>query len=168
MHVLEELSREQVEVSALAEKIRELCGDDDQAFCDTLAGASNVEEAASAVVRWITECETWAKANKDTAEIYTMRAKVLGDRKERGRTALLRFMDALGVRSLPLPEANLSIRQGTPSVAGEADVTKLPPRLVRITQAPDLAAIKAALQAGETVEGVTLSNGPPSLTIRRA
>lgn len=167
MHVIEELSREAQEVAALAEKLRDLCGDDERAFCDTLAGASNIEEAATAVVRWIAEQEAWSEANKSLAEIYTIRAKVLKDRKERGRTALIRFMDALGVRSLPLPEANLSIRAGTPSVVGEPDVTKLPAHLAVTTRRPDMAAIKAALQAGEDVPGCALSNGAPSLQIRR-
>lgn len=167
MHVLEELTREQTEVSALAAKIRELCGDDDETFCDTLAGASNIEEAARGVVRWIKEQEAWSEANAALARFYTLRAKVLADRKDRGRTALMRFMDALGLRSLPLPEANLSIRAGTPSVVGEPDLSKLPPELIRTTQAPDMAAIKAALQRGEEVEGVSLSNGPPVLNVRK-
>lgn len=168
MHVLEELSRETVEVRALAAKVRELCGDDDKAFVDTLAGASEIEEVARAVLRWIAEQGAWAQANKTLAEIYTLRAKVLSDRQSNGRTALLRFMDALGIKSLPLPEANLSIRTGTPSVVGEADVTALPPHLVRTTQAPDMAAIKAALEAKEEVPGYSLSNGAPSLQIRRS
>jgi len=168
MHVLAELSHEQAEIGALAAKIRELCGDDDQAFTDTLAGASNIEECARAVVRWIAEQEANAEANKTLATIYSLRAKVLTDRRNSGRTALLRFMDALGIRSLPLPEANLSIRNGTPSVVGDPDPTKLPDHLCRTTRAADMAAIKAALEKGEDVDGCTLSNGAPSLQIRRS
>lgn len=150
----------------LVDRLRTLCGEDEEAFLDTLDGETDTTDAARRVVRWLVEQDAQADAMKALAETYSARSKVFTDRKAGARNALFHFMEYLGVKAMPLPEATLSIRQGTISLAGEADPAELPDDLVRIKREPDKAAIKAALEAGRDVPGYVLSNGSPSLSVR--
>jgi len=163
---IQDMRDEVSSVASLAARIRDLCGDDDQAFLDTLEGHSDVTEAVRAVVRWLHEQQASAGSCKSLASTYSARGGMFEDRVERARTALLRTLDELGVRSMPLPEGTLSIVSGRVKVTGEPDVDALPDNLVRIKREADKAAIKAALEGGETVAGCALSNTPPSLMIR--
>lgn len=166
MSAVHDLQHHSREVAGLVAHLRDLCGDDDQAFLDTLEGETEAVDAARRVVRWINEQSANATACKELASVYGAREKAFADRIGRARAGLLNFMQEIGVRSLPLPEATLSIAAGRTSVAGEPDASSLPDELVRIKREPDKTAIKAALERGETVPGCTLSNSPPTLTIR--
>lgn len=166
MGALHELTETARETQALAVRIRELCGEDDTAFLDTLDGECDAVEAARRVVRWILEQGANADAVRGLAATYTARASVYDERISAAKVALVRYLDMLGVRSMPLPEATLSVRAGTPKLIGEPDPATLPDNLVRITRAPDKVAIKALIQAGTAVDGFTLSNGEPTLAVR--
>jgi len=155
-------------VSELAKAIRAAVGDDDQAFLDTLDGQVDAIDAARAVVRYIDECEANEAAMKDLAAKYTARAKVHADRIPAAKDALLRFMTTIEETTLRLPEATLSVKAGAPQLRGECDPGALPDSLVRIKREPDKTKIKAHLECGETIEGYSLSNGPPSLQVRRS
>ncbi|WP_332691679.1 siphovirus Gp157 family protein [Devosia sp.] len=166
MGALHELTETARETQALAVRIRELCGEDDTAFLDTLDGECDAVEAARRVVRWILEQGASADAVRGLAATYTARAGVYDERIAGAKLALLRYLDMLGVKSMPLPEATLSVRAGTPKLVGEPDPAFLPDKLVRITRAPDKVLIKQMLQQGEAVDGFTLSNGEPTLAVR--
>lgn len=164
-HVLREEARA---ASGLARRIRDLCGDDDQAFLDTLEGETDTLEAFRRVVRWTAEQEAQAAAMKDLANIYSLRAKVLTERSAQGRTAMMHGMMDLGEKTLRLPEATLSVAAGQPKLVGEIlNPDALPDDLVRVKREPNMAAIKAAVLAGAEIEGVSLSNAEPHLTVRR-
>lgn len=163
---LQDMRDEVSSVANLAARIRDLCGDDDQAFLDTLEGHSDVTEAVRAVVRWMHEQQAASSSCKSLAATYSARVAMFDDREARARTALLRTLDELGVRSMPLPEATLSIVAGRVKVMGEPDADKLPDNLVRTKREPDKAAIRAALESGALVDGCSLSNTPPTLMVR--
>ncbi len=163
---LTDLRHETHEVANLAARLRDLCGDDDTAFIDTLDGESDAVEAARRVVRWLHEQGAQSVACKGLAETYRARASVFDERTERARLALFHFLSEMGLKSMPLPEATLSIIAGRAKVEGEPDVDLLPDRLVRVKREPVKAAIKAALEAGEIVRGCSLSNNPPTLMVR--
>jgi hypothetical protein len=154
------------EVAGLAATIREACGDDDQAFVDTLDGETDVVEAARKVVRWLNEQAAQAQANEGLAAIYNARAKLFDGRVESARTALLQFMQETGAKTLPLPEATLTLAAGSRKVVGDLDPATLPDRFVRIKREADKTAIKQALEKGEFVPGASLSNATPTLQIR--
>lgn len=160
LHHLAQDSRE------LVERLRVICGDDDQAFLDTLDGEMDVTEAASRALRWLHEQQAQAEACKSLSDIYAARRKVFDGRVEGARTALFHFLQYLGVKSMPLPEGTLSIVAGREKVMGDPDADALPDTLVRIKREPDKTAIKAALEAGETVAGYTLSNGGQTLQVK--
>jgi hypothetical protein len=153
-------------IAELAREIREMCGDDEQAFVDTLDGETDTIEAARKVVRLLKETEANEAAAKSLATTYGARAKLFADRGDRMRGALLNFMQEIGVKTLPLPEATLSVGAGQRKVVGQCDPNDLPDELVRVKREADLAAIKLALENGDDVFGYSLSNATPRLTVR--
>lgn len=166
MNAFRELSDLQHDTRDLVGRLRTLCGDDEQAFLDSLDGEADTTDAARRVVRWMVEQDAQAQAMNGLAATYAARSKVFEARYDGARRALFHFMEYLGVRGLPLPEATLSIRAGTVSLSGESDPATLPDDLVRIRREADKTAIKKALEAGRVVEGYSLSNGGPSLSVR--
>lgn len=154
------------QIAELAATIRELCGDDDLAFADTLDGETDAVQAARGAVRMVHAMEATQDAAKALVSLYTARAASFGERGQRARDALAHFMGEIGEKTLVLPEGTVSLAAGGVSLAGDPDVASLPDDLVRITRAPDRAAIKAALQTGREVPGCALTNGKPQLRIR--
>lgn len=165
-HALADLQDLQFTTRDLVDRLRTLCGDDEESFLDTLDGEADTTEAARRVVRWMQEQTSQAEAMQNLGELYYARSKVFVSRSDGARRALFHFMEYLGVKSMALPEATLSVRQGQIGLAGEADADTLPDDLVRIKREPDKKAIRAALEAGREVPGYVLSNGAPSLSVR--
>lgn len=166
MNAVAQLRNEGREVRAFAARLREICGEDEQAFVDTLDGETEAVEAARRAVRWLNEQAAHEQAMKGLSETYGARAKLYAERQERTRAALLSFMQDLGSTTLPLPEATLTVTKGSATVVGEADADTLPNSLVRVKREPDRAAILAALKAGRGVLGFSLSNAAPRLQVR--
>lgn len=154
------------QIAALSAHIRALAGDDDEAWLDTLSGETDAVGAARAVVRQIIETDAQADALKTVAATYSERKKAMEARVDRLRGALLRFMLEIGEKTLPLPEATVSISAGQPSLIGDPDVDAIPQDYVRITKTPDRTLIRKALIDGFEVEGCALSNAEPRLTVR--
>jgi hypothetical protein len=153
-------------IQELARQIREMCGDDDQAFVDSLEGVSDTVDAARRVVRLLIETNAAEESMKGLSATYGARAKVHADRSERIRGALLNFLQEVGTKNLPLPEATLTVATGQPRLVGTPDIATLPLELTRTTREPSLTAIKAALVAGQKLPGLSLSNAMPVLKVR--
>jgi hypothetical protein len=165
---IQELRHQGREIAALAAHIRELVGDDDLAFIDTLEGATDAVEAASGTLRTIAAMDAMSAAAAALARRYAARAKDFSDRGDRGRNAFAQFLADIGETKLVLPEGTVSLTKGRASLVGDADPESLPDDLVRVKREPNRSAIKAALEAGRTVEGFSLSNSAPGLQIRPA
>jgi len=153
-------------IADLAHSIRELCGDDDLTFADTLDGECDAVEAARAAVRMVHAAEHQEDAATALARLYGDRAKAFGERGQRARDALAHFMAEIGEKTLQLPEGTVSLAAGSAQLTGDPDLASLPDDLVKVTRSPDRSAIKAALQVGRQVPGCSLTNGKPSLRIR--
>lgn len=166
MDALKSLRDLGAQIAPLAAAIRELAGDDDLAFVDTLDGETDAVRAASQAVRMVAAMETLEEAAKTLASRYSARAGDFGERSHRAREALAHFMQEIGEKKLVLPEGTVSLAAGQPSLVGEADVESLPPDYVRVTKSPDRVLIKKALADGYTVPGYSLSNAKPRLQIR--
>lgn len=162
-----QLRNELVEASPLIRTLRELCGDDEQAFLDNLEGSTDVTEAVRAVVRWMAEQKAAEGSAKALGATYAARAGMYAARYERTKGALLDVLNELGVKSLPLPEATLTAKTLPPSLVGDVDGADLPDDLVRIKREPNKTAIKAALEAGRAVPGYLLSNGGQTLQVKQ-
>ena len=163
---LRELTNVAPQIIALAEQIRELAGDDDLAFADTLDGETTVIRAARSAVRMIQATEALSEAAKAIGQRYMARSKDFDDRAQRARDALSHFMQEIAAPSLVLPEATVTLSAGRPSLSGDADPNTLPDDLVKIERKPDRAKIKDAINAGQIVEGYSLSNARPRLQLR--
>jgi hypothetical protein len=91
------------------------------------------------------------------------------ERFERRETALrailFKLMQAADLRKVELPEATLSVRNGTPKVI-ITDETALPDDACRFKREPDKKTIKEWLESGTVMAGATLSNAEPCLSVR--
>jgi hypothetical protein len=65
-----------------------------------------------------------------------------------------------------LPEATVSVRTLGPRPK-VVDEDALPDTLCKFVRKPDMKAIEDALERGESIPGVVMTNGGASLTVRR-
>jgi hypothetical protein len=86
-------------------------------------------------------------------------------RVEFTRSLMLSIMSAAELRKFELAEGTVYLRNNPPQIVGIADGNKLPDDLVKIERKPDRVKIKEALQAGREIEGLALSNAPPSIVV---
>lgn len=156
-------------VAELARQIREVVGDDDVAFVDTLDGASSAVDAVRSVLRFIAASEQMEAACKALRDRYGARAQDFAARQERARNALVQFMGEIGEKSMTLPEGTITRKAGAVKVVGEGDPETMPAEFVRtkISRELDRAAIKRALEQGVEVPGFDLSNGCETVQIRK-
>lgn len=86
-------------------------------------------------------------------------------RQEAIRKMALEILDAAGLSNFILPEATLTVRNGSPKVI-VADENAVPASFTRTKTELNKTAIKEALLAGTIVPGCQLSNSEPFLMIR--
>ncbi|MDR3736067.1 MAG: siphovirus Gp157 family protein [Acidobacteriaceae bacterium] len=118
-----------------------------------------------ALVRAVGEAEAFADSIKYRIDDLAIRKARYDARARSLRNAVVSIMDILGEQKLTQPDFTVSVRAGSPGVV-ITDADNLPDRFVKITRAPDKAALKVALSDGEVIDGVEWSNPRPSLTIR--
>lgn len=157
------------EVADLWRSIRAIAGEDDDAVVDTVDGETDAVEALRKTVRLAIEAEAHAEAAKALAASYGERRRVLEDRAERYRAAAAAFLQEVGEKSIRLPEATISWRAAGPQLVGDFPPTAdLPENCVRLQRVKHEPSIKAALEAGQIIPGLSLSNGGVALTVRKA
>lgn len=95
-----------------------------------------------------------AKANKKKLDAYI---KTLESRKKRVEKACIYALDTLQVKSIMTGWGEMKVKKNPPAVIIE-DGAKIPSQYTnqKITITPDKAKIKAALKAGEVIEGCHL------------
>lgn len=140
--------------------------EDEQLRLDTLEGETNLFELTRSLLGAIEEDEGNVLALKHQIETKRTRQSAAEHRNDVRRDAIKALLECAGLDKLTLPEATLSVRRVPPKpiVCDEAAV---PVELCRLKRTPDIAAIKAELEAGGAVPGVTLDNGGVTLSIRR-
>jgi hypothetical protein len=153
-------------VRDLAAAIREVAEGDADALLDTLDGETDAADVARALVRLHVEVSGLMVGAKAMKDHYARREKALIERDDAIRRELARLMDAVGERTLRLPEATVSVRQGRPELILPDDLSGLPDDLIRVKREADKVAIRNALDEGREVPGVMLGNAAPVLTIR--
>lgn len=158
-------------IENLSAQLTEMLGDDfdAEAFWTTLDGELDVLDIADRIIRHMQEDAALAEAAKAQADMLAKRAKRLADRQNAHKAALLTILDATGQKKLERPGATISRRSGSISVhiVNEADI---PSQLctVKTTSTPDKAAIRKAIEAGETVPGAELVRGADGISVRIA
>lgn len=147
-------------------QLRTMLGDDDDvAFLDTLEGETNALEILDALIGGVQEADAMAEALRLQIDALSSRRARMVQRKDAFRSSILAVIDATGLQKIERPLATVSRRAGQPSVV-ITDAAAVPSQLCKTTVAPDLAAIKAQLAAGEAVPGAGLYPGPEILTVR--
>lgn len=140
--------------------------DDEQLKLDTLEGETDLFEIVRYLLGKVEEDEGVMAALAEQVSDRQSRKQAADHRIKRRREAIMALMQCAKLDKLTLPEATLSVRDGAPK-AVVTDEAALPDELCRFKRSPDMAAIKAEMESGRAVSGVTVDNGGPSLTIRR-
>ena len=150
-----------------ADEVRAELGDDfdHQTFIDTLDGLTDVSDIADKLIADMLDADALADAMRAQIADLTARRDRFDRRQDAIRRVLLDLLNATGEKKLERPRATISRRAGVASVQ-IVDETSIPSQLCKTTVAPDKAAIKAQLLAGETVPGAQLVTGPDGLTVR--
>lgn len=132
---------------------------------DMIEGQTSAFDFLSNIVRKIGATQAIAAGTAEyIGELQERKARL--ERREHAlRGLIFKIMQTANLAKAELPEATLSIRQGTPKVV-IINEREIPDEFMRIKKEPDKTRIKAAMTAGEVVSGCALSNAEPSLTIR--
>ena len=140
--------------------------EDDEAWLATLESETDFNEILTTIVRRIEDTKALVIGTKDRFEELKARKDRFEHRIDTLRNLAFKIMQAADLAKAELPEATLSLRAGTQQLVGSCDPEELPDELCKISRDLDRAAIKQALKTGGTVPGFSLSNSPPSLSIR--
>lgn len=154
------------QVSAIALVLRDALSDDERAYLDTLEGETDLFELVARLLEKIEDDEGLQAALKEQIEARKLRSDRAGERVKHNREAIMALLQCAGLNKLSLPEATLSVRANPPKpmVTDEAAV---PDDFCKFTRKPDMAAIKAGMESGAVIAGVSFDNGGQALTIRR-
>jgi hypothetical protein len=143
--------------------------DDEETFWTTLDGETNAGDLLDTFLAGSQDDEALAEAIKAQEVALKTRRERIEMRAAAKRRTLGLILRAANMTKAERPRGTVSIRPGNLSVRilDEADV---PSQLMRekVTRAPDKAAIKAQIDAGETVPGCELARGEDIVTVRIA
>lgn len=156
-------------IATVAAFIREALGSDqdEQAFLDTLEGETDALDVADALIDKMQSDAALAEAIKAREADLAGRRKRIEGRADACKASLGILLDAIGQAKLERPMATISRRPGSLSVL-ITDEASIPSQLctIKTITAPDKAAIRAQIEAGEAVPGAALVRGEPTVAVR--
>ena len=139
---------------------------DEQTLADTVEGLTDLHEIVTAIIRSALADEALATGLKSRIADMQERLDRLQDRASKRRQIAKDVMVDLDIKKITAPDFTVSIRPGMPSllVLDEAAVPSIywqpvAPRLNRQE-------LLSELKEGADIEGVTLSNTEPVLSVR--
>lgn len=143
--------------------------DDEEAFWTTLDGETDAGDLLDTFLASSQDDEALADAIRAQETALKTRRERIEMRAAAKRKTLGMILNAAGMKKAERPRGTVSVRPGNLSVriVVEDDV---PSQLMRekITRTPDKLAIKAQIEAGETVPGCELVRGGDVVTVRVA
>lgn len=154
-------------IKRMAGDLRDMLGEDfdEQTFTDSLDGEADTDDIADRLLACASDAGAMAEAIKaQEADLKARRARYEA-REEAFRKQMLLLLDAMGMKKLERPRGTISRRAGGVSCI-ITDEAAIPSQLCKVVSTPDKAAIKAQLQAGETVPGAALVTGDDGVTVR--
>lgn len=166
-HVQIKLAKAQI--GQVLEALNHFLSDDDEALkLDMLEGETGLNEIVSRLLADNEDDEGTIAALDAQIDVRAIRKERLGNRIEARKKAIGSLMDCARITKLPLPEATISLRtlKPRPKIVNPDEV---PDDFLTevVTVKADMEAIKEAIERGETVPGVVMTNGGSSLTVRR-
>lgn len=150
--------------------ILELCPDlelDEQLKLSTFEGETQLNEIVSLLLAENEDDQGDIAKVKEQIEARRERIARFERRIDSRRDAIISLMDTAQLTKLPLPEATVSVRTLGPR-AKVIDEDAVPEHLCKTIYKPDMGLIREALECGEAVPGVVMTNGSASLTVRRS
>ena len=153
------------EIRRMSDSIREMCGDDEDTFLDTLDGETDAMDVLGKLIQQDQELKAQEKAVKELIDAYRKRATILGDRQDATRQVMLQLLEAMGKKKVPHALATVSITKPRWSVE-ITDEAQVPSQLKITTTKPDIQAIKKILDDGEPVPGARPKVGNQSINVR--
>lgn len=166
-HVQIKLAKAQI--GGVLEALNHFLSDDDEALkLDMLEGETSLNEIVSRLLADNEDDEGTIAALDAQVDVRAIRKERLGNRIDARKKAIGSLMDCAQITKLPLPEATLSLRtlKGRPKIISPDE---LPDDFLTevVTVKANMEAIKEAIERGETIPGVVVTNGGSSLTVRR-
>ena len=139
---------------------------DEETLADTLEGLTELNEVLSAIIRSALEDEALAGGLSTLMADLKHRLHRLEERAQRKRQLALQAMDEASLQKLVAPDFTASLKRGaaTLAVVSEHDIPAAywkpqPPKLDRL-------GLLAALKAGASIDGASLSPPQLQLTVR--
>lgn len=160
-------------IAQTKEMVRRLLDDfpelneDDALKLDAIEGETDFNNLMRRLVIEAKAAAAMAEGCIATMNEMAERSDRLSARENRTRWTIASLMDVAGLKKLPLPEATISLSRRGPYPA-HPNMDELPEKFIRTKtiRSPDMKAIADAIKAGETIPGVTMTNGSSVLTIR--
>ena len=153
------------EIQRMSNQIREITGDDQDTFLDTLDGETDAMDILGKLIQERTECSIYEGAARELAATYAARAKRLNAKQDAISQTMGQLLDAMGESKVTHALATVSRTKARWSVRIDNE-EEIPSQLMRLTAKPDLTAIKKQMEQGETVPGCSVNPGNPSVTVR--
>lgn len=156
-------------IEIVSEHLAEMLGDDFDpvTFWDSLDGETDALDVLDYLLASMQDDTALAEASNAAAKAIALRAKRIADRAAAKKRTLGMILDATGQKKVERPRGTVSRLAGRLSVE-ITDEASVPSQLCKTTVAPDKAAIKKQLDAGEDVPGARLVRGPDSISVRVA
>jgi hypothetical protein len=139
--------------------------EDEVLRADMLDGETSITDVLTDLIRMGEDARALRDATKQQQTNLKARAERFDRRLEFTRALMMSILAAADLRKIELAEATIYLRNNPQQIIGEPDPAKLPDELCRIKREPDKAAIKEAMKAGTVIEGLVLSNSPPSVVV---
>lgn len=163
-HLSKTLSRE---AEAARDLLAQLASDDETLCQDMVEGETGLLEALTAAVAALDDAEAQIAGCKDREDVFKVRRAAAERRRDRIRALIEQAILRADMQGVRLPVATLTVQATKPAPIYD-DEAAIPARFWKAgIPTLDKAAIKDALKSGETIPGVSLTNGGVTLHIRR-
>lgn len=153
-------------LAALKKSISDILDDDPEFLFEFAEAQTNIFELIDLMLTEDAADDGLVRGLKSVIDELAARRSRVERRKDRRRVLLEQALLLLETKRLDRPAASLSLvaRAGKLDVLDEA---ALPARFFVSVPALDRGALKSALEAGEAVDGATLTPSSTTLTVRR-
>jgi|TARA_R110002012_G_scaffold91990_4_gene223509 hypothetical protein len=153
------------EIRRKADQIRELCGDDEDTFLDTLDGECDAMDILGGLLTLREETKQNEKMNKELAATYKQRAERANNKQDATNILIKQLLDAMSQKKVQHPFGTVTITKPKQKVF-IIDEKQIPTQLMTVKTSPDLTAIKKQLDQGEFVPGAEIQLGNRSISVR--
>lgn len=153
-------------IAAMAEALAPY-RDDEEVYIDTMDGETDILDILDGELAAMQADDALADAIKGREADLRVRRERIEMRADARRKNLRMVLQTAELKKAERPLATVSLRPGTLSVR-IVDEAEIPSQLMRekISRSPDKTAIKAQIEAGETVPGAELVRGEETVSVR--